>query len=57
MEQRTRSEKLQIRWSTFTVILAAQATVTAIFLVTVMDKTSNQLVIEHHGNKAELELC
>ena len=26
------------------------------FLVTVMDKTSNQPVIEHHGNKAELEL-
>ena len=27
------------------------------FPVTVMDKTSNQPVIEHHGNKAELELC
>ena len=50
MEQRTRSEKLRIRWSTFTVIPVAQAT------VTVMDKTSNQPVIEHHGNKAELEL-
>ena len=26
------------------------------FLVTVLDKTSNQPVIKHHGNKAELEL-
>ena len=26
------------------------------FSVTVMDKMSNQPVIEHHGNKAELEL-
>ena len=26
------------------------------FSVTVMDKTSNQPVIEHHGNKAKLEL-
>ena len=56
MEPRTRSEKLRIRRSTFTVILAAQMTVTVIFLVTVMDKTNNQPVIEHHRNKAELEL-
>ena len=26
------------------------------FPMTVMDKTSNQPVIEHHGNQAELEL-
>ena len=26
------------------------------FPVTVMDKTNNQPIIEHHGNKAELEV-